>query len=209
MSIWARIQDSATRFGLKVNNDGSTIVEISAKPPLSEDQVELPFQSFFLNQEGSSEMNLNPTQGADDLFCVNSLPNKDIFLTHLTIILSGPGAALEKFGNIAELTNGLDFFYESISGKSIVAQPLVRNLDFFRASTGGDGFGSGQEAFRAEIQGGQSNLTYLPKFDLKNLYGLTHGLRLRAGSQDRMCFNINDDLSLISEFNAQVYGKLR
>lgn len=209
MGIFSKIRDAVTKDSLRVNPDGSIIVEISAKPPLDEGEVELPFQSFFLNQLDSEAMNITPVLDTNDLFCINSSDEEDIYITHMTVIISDAGATLDKFGGITALSNGIDFFYESSRGKSTVAQPLVKNLDFFRASTGGDGFGTGDEAFRADIQGGQALLTYLPKFDFKNLYGLTHGLRLRAGSRDRICIRIQDDLNLIDTFNAQAYGKLR
>lgn len=199
---------------LDVNEDGSITVRVSAIPPDDTQGVQLPFTDFFRDDNGNSDLIVDGSV-TPQTFCIKSSGNNDIYISYISVAIKSDSLELDNFGGGTELTNGVDFFYSTQElGIVDITRSIKTNLDFYRSATGGDGFGNSDTAFRADTKGGNTLLEYLPKFDLRLIYGLTRGLRLRAESNDSLCITINDDLTsnfigVGAEFNVIAYGNTR
>jgi hypothetical protein len=125
----------------------------------------------------------------------------------VSVIISDGSAVLNKFGNLNALTNGIEFEHVTNENGSIVIHDSIKtNLDFIRLGLSTPAPGDGTGAFRADVSGA-SGETYLPVIDFELTFGLQWGLHLRKGTNDKLVFRINDDLSTgIDQFDAIAYG---
>jgi hypothetical protein len=100
------------------------------------------------------------------------------------------------------LANGCRFFYEDNNGEINVGTSLVSNFEFVRLCQGNPSGGS--SAFLANNVVGTSE-AFIPVFDFRN-FGFKWGLKLSAGSQNRLVLEVNDNVTAIDAFNAVAYG---
>lgn len=137
-------------------------------------------------------------------FCISADSVDDIYVTSISFVIVDASATLNKFGNITALTNGCEFFYESTEGQVTIHESLKSNFDFVRLCNGSPAFGDGASAFRAGNVLGNSE-GYLPSFDMR-IFGFPYGIRLRAGTDQRVSIVINDDITGIDQMDAIAYG---
>ena len=204
----AKLKDGrGTDNAANIDKDGALDVAIHSRPPIAEAGNPIPFAAFFRNAAGSSNMAVNASAAAPQTFSILQETGYHLYISSVTVQISAPGARLDRFGALPELANGIDFYYFSQqSGKSIIDQTLKTNLDFFRSATAGKGFGSGSAAWIADIAGGAGQDTYFPELDLRQRFGFFWGLKLRAGTNDTLAFDIKDNISTVSVFNIKAYG---
>jgi len=208
--IYTNIKDARGRK-LQLDADNTVPIVIHGHPPLENERVlELPFSQFFTTNgsaTGSNNMVVAGTLASPIDFYVKANEEYDIYIDTVSIQISDNGSALDKFGALTALTNGVQFIYSSIrTGEYIIADAIKTNLDFFREATGGKGFGSGTDAFKADISGGGQD-TYFPEIDLTERYNLYHGLRIERGTTGRLIMRVRDNLAGISVFNVKCFGK--
>jgi len=194
----------------KINEEGDLNVVVHPHPPLNEIYRQLPFRQYFTDNgtsTGTYDMRVNGSSTNVDYY-ISANETNDIFIKTIDIQISDNGAALNKFGALTALTNGLEFFYESnATGKIFIHEAIKDNLTFLRIGTG-YATGTGSSAFRADISGGGGTDTYFMRLDLGETFGLIHGLRLQRGTNDRMSFTVKDNLSSgIDHFDIVAYGK--
>ena len=210
MSVKTVIVDGHGSGGtLKVNGEGEIGVAVHTHPPDSEPVSGLPFRQFFTNDgsaDGSNDLRVNGSV-TPQRFWVKAQNDFDVYIKTVSIQISDNGSALDKFGALAELTNGVRFFYQNVStGETVIDDNMKTNLDMVRLALGQPAFGTGVNSFKADISGGGAD-TYLPSIDLSQTFGLPWGLRLQRGSTDILAFEVNDDLSVgIDTFNVIAYG---
>jgi hypothetical protein len=194
----------------RISGEGASHVVVHPHPPIREDIAPLPYSQYFTDNGTSTGSNDMRVDGSGDFveFYISALEEMDIYIKSITIQISDPGARLDRFGALTALTNGIEFFYhEKAIGDLVINDSIKTNLDFFRDATGGKDFGDGTGAWKADIAGGGGEDTYFPSLDLGIRFGLVWGLRLVAGTDDRLSFRIKDDLSTgISTFNIKGYG---
>lgn len=208
--IRTTLKDAGTGNELKIKDGGQINVTNYQSPPLDESVLALPFGSFFTDDgtpTGSEDMRVDGSTNPQDFF-IKASGEFDIFIKSINAQISDPGARLDRFGALPALTNGLEWEYQTDETGLFILNPAIRiNLDFFRDATGGKGFGTGTDAWKADIAGGGGEDTYFPEVDFTERFGLRYGLRLRKGSQDRMTIRVNDNLSSgLSTFNIKAYG---
>ena len=194
---------------LKIGHEGEIGIVQHPHPPVNEVIAPLPFSQFFTDDgtsTGNEDMRVNGSS-TNVVFSINAQPTLDIYIKSITVQISDNGATLAKFGALAELTNGLQFYYNNIMiGQLMIADNIKTNLDFFRDATGGKGFGDGTGSWKADISGSGKD-TYFPEYDLNLRFGLIWGLRLIKGSTDQIVFKVRDNLSTgIEDFNIKGYG---
>jgi len=132
----------------------------------------------------------------------------DIYVKAISFSIVDTNAVLSKFGNIAALSNGVEFTWVTDSNGSITLhEGLKTNFDFIRLAHGNPPFGDGATAFRASNVSGTSE-GYIPVLDTALTYGLQWGLRLRASTNDKIVFKARDDVSSIDVFNIVATGIL-
>lgn len=209
MSVKLNIEDGSGKGYLaKVSPEGFLYTQEAPYPPSSEETKITIYRNFLtLNNNGTTtDMRVNGST-TKQYFYIQAEPNFDVYITTVSFVISGPGAALNEFGNLAALTNGCRFFYEDNNGEINIGTNLRSSFDFVRLCQGNPAFGGGASAFLANDVVGTSE-AFIPVFDFRN-FGFRWGLKLRAGSLDRLVIEINDNLTPsanLTGFNAVAYG---
>jgi hypothetical protein len=191
---------------VKVGDEGEISVVIHQHPPIGEETVALPFRSYFTDNgtvTGSNIMNVDGTAGQKD-FYVSANPNYDIYIKYITIEIGDGGSpALNKFGALAALANGVGFYWDTQEeGEYELHEGIKTNKEFIRIASDTAGIGTGVDAFLADVSGGGTEKSYLPNMDMTEIYGLPWGLRLRKGTTDRLIYRVRDNLTGLITFNA-------
>lgn len=209
MSVRLNIEDGSGKgYVAKVSPEGFLYTQEAPYPPASEETKLTIYREFLtLNNDGTStDMRVNGSVTPQE-FYIQGEPNFDVYITTVSFVISGPGAALNEFANLAALTNGCRFYYEDQNGEITIGDPLNSNFDFVRLCQGNPAFGGGASAFLANNVVGTSE-AFIPVFDFRN-FGFKWGLKLRAGSLDRLVLRVRDNLTPsanLTGFNAIAYG---
>ena len=206
MAVKANIEDGSGNGNLaKVSNEGFLFTQEAPFPPSGEETKITVYREFLtLNNDGTTNDMRVDGSTTSQYFWVNAEPNFDIYITTLSFLISDAGAELDEFGNLAALTNGCRLFYEDNNGEINIGTDLVSNFEFVRLCQGNPAFGNAADAFRGRnIVGGSEG--YIPVFDFRN-FGFRWGLKLKAGTNNRLVMEINDNVSSIDGFNATAYG---
>lgn len=209
MAIKVQIVDgTGTGKHLKVNGEGEVPVSIHTHPPTNEDVVLYPFSQWFTADgasSGSNDMRVNGGTTPQE-FYIKAQPEKDIFIKSISIKIADASSVLNKFGNLTALTNGLSWtFRNDALGEVTIQDAMKQNIDVIRIGLATPGIG-GTDAFKADLSGAGAD-TYFSVIDLAQTFGFPWGLRLKSGTNDRMSFFVNDDLSTgMDELNIKAYG---
>jgi hypothetical protein len=192
-----------------VNEEGTLNVVVHPHPPIGETLTGQPFRQYFTADgytSGSNSMSVNGTTAQD--FCISASEDYDIYIKSISLVIGDGGSpALNKFGNLAELTNGVRWsLFSSELGDYELHDGIKTNLEFIRLGVDTAAIGTGVDAFLADVSGGGTEKSYLPTIDLNETFGLAYGLRIRKGSNDKLIFTVRDDLSSLTTFNAIGYG---
>jgi hypothetical protein len=195
---------------LKINGEGEIAVVVHQHPPIDEARVALPFRQRFTDSgvvDGSDDMAVDGS--FDEVpFYIEALPDFDVYICSISAIIGDGGSpALNKFGSLNALTNGVCWEWSSLAQGTIVLHEGIKtNLEFVRTGFATPAIGSGTEAFLADVSGGGSEKSYIPQIDLKQQFGLPWGLRLRRGTTERLSFIVRDDLQGLTTMNIIAYG---
>ena len=194
---------------LRVSAEGAVGVEIHPHPPLLDTTPIAPFRQFFTDtgfDGGDEDMRVDGSTTNQE-FCVKAAQDVDIYIKSISVVISDSGAVLNEFGNIGALTNGCRLLWITDDlGTTVVGDDLISNFEFLRVSGFQPAFGDGLNAFRASNVSGTSE-GYIPVIDLGEAFGSAWGLRLRKGSNDKMCFIIRDDVQGVDRFEAYASGQ--
>lgn len=206
MSIKIQIEDGKESTNrLKINGEGEASVVVHPHPPKDEDTSSIPFRELFKNSSASSDMRVDGSTTNVDFF-LSADKDKDVYIKTISVVIADASATLSKFGNLTALTNGLSLQWSALDlGIVTIASSLKSNFDFIRLALGNPSFGDSAAAFR----GGNVISTsegYLPVIDFHQMFGLPWGLRLRAGSNDKIIFTVKDNVTGVDQFDAIGYG---
>lgn len=192
----------------KINGEGEVSVVVHPHPPKDEKITAKPFRQYFrLNGSlsGSNDMRVNGAT-TNQFFSILADQSEDIYIKTISVLIADATATLNKFGNLTALTNGIVFRWVTTDiGETIIHEGLKTNFNFIRLAQGQPAYGDGATAFQAANMSGTSE-GYLPVIDLEKVFGMQYGLRLRAGTNDKIEFVIRDDVSGVDEFNIIGYG---
>lgn len=159
---------------------------------------------------GSADMKVDGTAAGDQDFWIPAVAVGDIYIHSVSWIIADSGSSLAEFAGLgAVLANGIRWFWQRDNEDVEIHPAIVKNLDLVRMTD--VGFGDQTNAFLA---GGLSNIGapvggYMPKINMESLFGMKWGVRLRAGSRQRMVIRIQDDLQAPDEIGAIGYGLCR
>jgi hypothetical protein len=201
----------------KVDEGGYLNVQNSGFPPVDDRDLQIIYRQFLtLNGDGvTSDMRVNGAV-TSQLFYIQGEPDFDIYITNLSILLADTNAdnSLNTFGDLAALTNGCRLFYEDENGEINIGTTLQTNFDLIRLCIGNPAFGS-----RSTVGGATFNPFFLPDavgatadaiipvLNFNTIFGFTYGLRLKNGTNNRLVFEIDDNLSVgLDAFNIIAYG---
>jgi hypothetical protein len=195
---------------LKVGHEGEMYAVIHQHPPIEEEILASPFRSYFTDngiQSGVNDMTVDGSTNYVDYYIAAS-KDYDIYIKYITVEIGDGGSpSLNKFGALSALTNGVGFYWDTQSDPYYVLHEGIKtNKEFIRIASDTGAIGTGVEAYLADVSGGGTEKSYLPNMDMKELYGLPWGLRLRKESNDKLVFRVQDNLTGLSTFNAIATG---
>lgn len=208
MPVKAEIYSEGVK--LKINEEGCFEVVQHAHPPLIESVDTLPFRQYFTDNgimSGSNDMSINGSGSSTD-FYIKAQEDYDIYIKYISAEIGDGGSpALNKFGALSALTNGVGFYwFTQKSGEYELHEGIKTNKEFIRVGTDTGAIGTGVEAYLADVSGGGTEKSYFPQLDISESYGLPWGVRLKKGTTDRLIFRVSDNLSGLTTFNIVAYG---
>lgn len=178
-----------------------------------EDDPVIPFRQDFTDDgtpTGSADMKVDGTALGFQDFWIQADTIKHTFIRSVSWIIADGGSSLSEFAGLgAELTNGIRWFWSRAAETVDIHPAIKKNLDLVRMTD--VAFGDGTGAFLA---GGLSNIGapvsgYMPLINLADLFGVRWGLKLRAGTKQKIVIRIQDDLQAPEEIGATAYGLQR
>ena len=195
------IHNQGNGHSLAIQEDGSISAFIIPQPPRFAEQVTLPIAEYMmLNGNGASSMVVNGSVINQDFYI--EAKSFDIYVNTVVFEIADATASLNKFGNLAALTNGLEFYYfNQTQGKYTIESALKTNYEFVKLANFEPPFGD--QALTNAIGASEA---YVGVIDLEDVFGLQWGLKLRANSTDRLGFIIKDDLTGIDAMTIKIYG---
>lgn len=202
-----------------VNDDGRLYEIDTVYPPITNDrQIILYVDDLTLNNDGvTTDMKVDGSVTTQE-FSVNADSEFDIFINSVSFFIAAELVVtdLGEFGGITTpLTNGCQLIYEnSDEGDIIIGDNLQTNYDLLRMCNMNPQFGLDSNAAFKIIQAFSNQddgYLFILKFaDYGYEQEYSGGIRLKAGSTDRLVFKIRDNLNLtpsdISSFDGRVYG---
>ena len=185
---------------LKINKEGEIGVVVHTHPPIKESRTGLPFRQYFTadgTAAGSKDMIVDGSTTAVE-FWIPAEAKKDRFIKFISVKLADAGAAFNEFGALSALGNGVEFVWESqAAGELVIHDGIKDNLEWFRLSN--------QVPTIIDLSGGGADAIVVG-IDLAKIFGSQWGLKLTAGTTEKIIFRVNDALAGITEFNIIGYG---
>jgi hypothetical protein len=206
MTINTILEDGrGTGNRVKISDEGELHVVVHNHPPDEESTLAEPLREFLTNSAGASDMRVDGST-TNVIFSIEADAEKDIYIRSLSFVIADASATLNKFGNLAALTNGCVLAWSNQSlGETIIGDNLTTNFEFVRLCLGNPSFGDGTAAFRAGNVAGASE-GYIPVLNFQDVFGMDYGIRLRRGTTDKITLTIRDNVSGVDQFNAIAYG---
>lgn len=197
MSTPARIVDGhGSGVELKIGGEGEIGIVSHSHPPIDEEISSYPFSQFFTDDgtpDGSEDMRVDGSTTPQE-FYIQARSDVDVYIKTISVRISDASAVLNKYGNLTALTNGVTWkFVTNVLGEITIKDSIKTNLDFIRVGLSTPPIG-GTDAFKADLSGGGAD-TYIVVIDMTQTFGFPWGIRLEKGSNDKMVFVINDNLS--------------
>lgn len=204
------VRDGGSSVTARVTEEGAFVTTLSSAVPVTEDVLTIPFSRFLtVNGDGvTSSLTVDGSSEDVEAF-IGQDQDGDIYLTQLTVLLAGGTVGLNRFGNLAALANGIQFFYEVTRGRIDFAEPIQTAFGLIRLGAETLPLGSKTDAFEMQNVGVANLDAYLPAVDLARWSPLGFGIRIRRDSLDKLGIVIRDDLSALGAFNILTAGYLR
>lgn len=185
--------------------DNSLQVISIAYPPFLKEQKIIPYRSYLTSSTGATDMRVVGSLAAPIQFYIPANPINDRYISKISFLIADAGAVFNGFGKLAALTNGCRFFYERrTSGEIIFHSALKSNFDFCRMCLFNPPIGSGVDLLLGKNVIGTSD-GFLPVLDLSALIP-PYGLKLDAGTKQKIILEIRDNTSGVTGFDAIAYG---
>ena len=209
MAIKTTIVDGrGTSNSARVNDQGFLYTQSAPYPPAGEDTIMTVYREFLtLNNDGVTTSMLVNGSVTKRLFWIDAEPGYDIYITSLSFFIADANATLVQFGALTALTNGCRLFYENPDGVINIGTQLRSNFDIVRLCLGMPAFGTGADAFRVSNAAGPTGTSeaFTPVLDFRS-FGFQWGVRLLNNTQNRLAFEINDNVTGLDVLNAVAYG---
>lgn len=185
--------------------DSALVITQFGCPPMIPQKNKI-FRQYFTDDGTSSGSNDMLVDGSSVPveFWIPAHEDNDRYITKVSFLIADDSAALDEFGHITALTNGCEFEYDRGYEIVTIHDALKTNFDFIRLCMGMPAFGDGTSVFIApDISGKIEGV--IPVFNFLEVMP-PYGLKLDAGTTQRLTIKVNDDLSAPDAFNAIAYG---
>lgn len=193
-------------YRAKVSQFGAIKVFEQGIPDKDDPAISVPQTAFLADINGSLDMRVNASLASPQDFYIQADQEDDLFISTLSFLISDQNAILSNFGSIGELNNGCQLILKTQElGESILADNLTTNFSFIRLCADTPAVSDQVSAFRADNISGNSE-GYNCILKINEVFGTKFGLRLRAGTKDRLILRIRDNISQIDAFNGLTFG---
>ena len=128
----------------------------------------------------------------------------DIHVMGISFILADSAVTHNRFGNITELSTGINLFAEEAGEITYALKNVKTGGQLIAQSGGARSFGTGGESHEIVNWSGTGD-AQLVFLDMGSMLP-PEGLRIGRGTQDRLVLQINDDLTGLDEFSARIMG---
>ena len=187
--------------------DGALLSMAMPFPPFGVDQRLRVFRQYLTDDGlagGTSSMLVNGTSTNVDYY-IPADANNDRYIASLSFVIADASASLNQFGNVTALNNGCVLEYSDVKGVVTIHDALKTNFNFVRLCLGNPAWGQQANSFIANNVTGSSE-AFLPVLDFRTVFGMPWGVRLLAGSVQKVTLRIRDDCSGIDQFDCIAYG---
>jgi hypothetical protein len=205
MPLFGFIRDGwGSKNTLKILPEGEIGVVVHTHPPTTESRIGLPFRQYFTadgTPSGSNDMRVDGSSTAQE-FCIPSEETKDRYIKFISVKLADATAQFNEFGALSALTKGVSFRWDSQEiGELTIHDGIKDNIEWFRLSNTPITSNS-----IIDLSGGGADAIVI-QIDLSTLFGSPWGVKLSAGTTEKLVFKVQDKLdSGIDEFNIIGYG---
>jgi hypothetical protein len=209
MPIDAHIQDPVDRYRLKVNREGTLGVVVHDHPPV-DDVIQIPhWHADLETAAGSVDMVVAGTLAAPVDFSVSALPTADRWVRSIYLEVSDRACKNYLFGALPALTNGVQVLHITQDLGVVELALFKTNWQMITRLQGGPRFGSGATAGIALDAVANQEDTVPAEMDLLTKFGPKWGVRLRAGTNDRLVVRIRDNLAGLVAMTGHATGSER
>jgi hypothetical protein len=199
------LHDQKQGHSLAIEDDGSINVYVIPQPPKDAEQITLPFTEYMkLNGTGTTSFLVNGSVTNQDFYV--AAKDYDVYINTIVFEIADASAALNQFGALAALTNGLEFYYfNQTQGKYTIESGIKTNYDMVKLANFTPAFGTGTAAFQLTNAVSASE-AYVGVIDLEDVFGLQWGVKLKKNTTDRLGFIVKDNITGIDVMTIKVYG---
>lgn len=188
----------------KVVNNAVMVCDVGI-PPVVDEKIRI-FRDYFRDSAGSEDMQAVGSLTDIKDYSISAPSDSDRYIHTINFIIADAGAALNDFGNLPALTNGVEIVYEDAKlGDVVISSSLKSNFDFVRLCNGNPSFGDGTAAFRASNVVGSSE-AFIPSLNVKEVFGTPWGIKLSRNTNLKLKIRIKDDTTGVDQFDAIAYG---
>lgn len=207
MPIDAHIRDPSSMAGLVINSEGALGNVEHAHPSIADAVNLLPFRVDFEQAANPQMAGAVGTLAAPQEFSVSASSDFDTWIKTISTEITDTNPSAAQFGALPRLANGVSFVWISEGVGERVLATIRSNFELIRfGSTSTPAWGAGTSAFTIQNAIGQNDDSYLISVDLNALLGFRWGLRLRKGTNDRIVWRVQDDLTGLLSFTSIIGG---
>jgi len=198
------LRDFLTKRSAGIDIFGALRTRDTGLPPFGNTVQAIPFQGFFSDQAGLTDMRVVGSLADPVFFEIRPDTDRDRYIKTVQFTIVDAQATLNRFGFITALVNGVLFEWDRL-GETVELAVMRTNYDHVRLAGGQPAFGTGTNAFQASNVISTSE-AYLPMLDFQLVFGLPWGIRLAAGSDEVLRITVRDDTTAVDGYDALARG---
>ena len=183
----------------EVTPDLAVLVSNQPYPAFAQQKIH-PFSEFMMTSAGSEDMSVDGSSTNVDFF-ISAQDTEDRYVSSLSVIVAyGQTGNPYKWADANPLTNGHRLFYSSTRGEVDIFDGIKANQDFFRLQPDWV-----PAAWEVRGVNAVNDYGYFITINLANDVP-PFGIKLDAGSTQRLTMRIRDDATDADSFNIRAYG---
>ena len=199
--IGLNIADARDKHTAMVDDQNGLVVSVASCPPLIPQKSRI-FSQKFQTSAGSDDLGVDGSVTSVQ-YWIPASDTDDRYITTISFIL-GYGSSAEGFefaDSGAALTNGVRVYYTNSEGIETTIMNPKANYSFHRASLEP----YSKTAWEARGFAGAGDYGYFATVDLTRMMP-PYGVKLDAGTNQRLSILIRDDCSDADLFNCNAFG---
>ena len=186
-----------------VTGDQELLVTASTYPPFGPQKI-APFRQYLTDDGTATGSNMMGVDGSVTPveFFIPAAGSDDRYITRISVIVGYGGTGKPfQWADGAALTNGFEMYYDSPRGVVNIHDAIKSNQDLFRLGE----VGFLPSDWETRHVDGLNDYGYIMSIDFKSLFP-TLGLKLGAGTTQRLVMRVRDNATNADSFNMIAYG---